>query len=654
MKKLISILLAGSMLFGTASMVNAADPANLKDLMTQGGIPVPLTANIDVDTDIQVKDTGSYADSLTIELSDDMTADYKTTMFMKAVRDAFENFVSKAEKKIAVSGGANASALQTELDNLPVYGEFEIKVILDDKMVIPDDVKADSKELKGFSNNVKNVFEETSRTYSDADKTLTINVATKATDKKTLEDNLETYLGDFTLECENVKISGEGVHTIKGTVTGFTKIGDDAATPEDESIAVINYKAVQQYDPTADIKADVNVTSGVTRPPVGGGGSSSFTVKVEVDGKVIERKVSSTTVEFDPYSLDVPEKEGFIFEGWFDKATGEKVEGDEIYTADKTIVARWIETGVADLTFEVEGEEAEVNGKDVNSVIVPKDAVEVTEEGTKLNLDDIKPILEDGKKFVGWYLDAEFTTPADADAIYSEDVKLYAKVIDSEEILDKDNHYAYIMGYPDGTVKAEKNITREEVATIFFRIMKDDLRESIMTQENDFTDVMVGRWSNCAISTIADYGIITGYADGTFKPQKNITRAEFVTMAARFVAVDENATANFTDVAGHWAEQNIKTAVAKGWINGYEDGTFKPDKNITRAEAITIVNKILERKVDQDGLHVDAEIWKDMSADAWYYYDVIEATNAHKFEAGANAEKWTECIENFDWTTLEK
>ena len=646
MKKLISILLAGAMALGSVSMVSAADPANLKELMAQENIPVPYSLSYDVDTDIQVKDTGAYADSLSLTLSSNMTADYKTTMYMQAVRDKFTELVTKAEDKITKKGGANADTLQAELDAAPVYGEFEIKVILDDGMEIPADMKADSKALKGFSANVSNVFEEVSRTYSDVDKTLTIKIATKAITKAELEAKLDEYLADFTLECEDVIITGEGVHTVKGTVTGFTKIGDD--------IAVINYKAVQQGDKTADIKADVDVSTGVTRPSLGGGDSTSITVKVEVDGKVIERKTSSTGIEFDPYSLDVPEKEGHLFAGWYNKETGAKVEGGNTYNSSMTIYAKWIPTGDVDVTFEVEGEDAEVNGKDVNGVIVPEDAVEVTEEGTKLVIGDIKPVLESGKKFVGWYLDAEFTTPADEDAVYTEDVKLYAKVIDAGDILDKDNHYAYIMGYEDGTVKAEKNISREEVATIFFRVMKDDIRANIMTTENDFTDVAEDRWSNCAISTIANYGIITGYQDGTFKPQKSITRAEFVTMAARFAEIDENATAEFTDIAGHWAEKNIKTAVALGWIDGYEDGTFKPDKNITRAEAITIVNKILDRKVDQDGLHADAVIWSDLSVDDWYYYNVIEATNAHKFEAGANAEKWTECIENFDWTTLEK
>ncbi len=646
MKKLISILLAGAMFLGSVSMVSAAVPANLKELMTQENIPVPYLLSYDVDTDIQVKDAGEYADSLTIEPSNDMKVDYKTTMYMDVVRAAFKECVSKAEDKITKKGGANAVTLQAELDAAPVYGEFEIKVILDDGMEIPADMKADSKALKGFSANVANVFTEVSRAYSDADKTLTIKIATKTITKAELETSLETYLGDFTLECEDVIITGEGVHTIEGTVTGFTKIGDD--------IAVINYKAVQKDNVTAKITADVDVSSSVVRPPVGGGGSTSITVKVEVDGKVIERKTSSTSIEFDPYSLDVPEKEGHLFAGWYNKETGAKVEGGNTYNSSMTIVAKWIETGDIDVAFEVEGEDAEVNGKDVNGVIVPEDAVEVTEEGTKLNLDDIKPILAEGKKFVGWYLDAEFTTPADADALYNEDVKLYAKVINADDILDKENHYAYIMGYPDGTVKPEKNITREEVATIFFRIMKEDIRANIMTKENDFTDVAADRWSNLAISTIADYGIITGYADGSFKPAKNITRAEFVTMAARFVAIDENATADLTDIAGHWAEKSIKTAVAKGWIDGYTDGTFKPDKDITRAEAITIINKILDRKVDAEGLHADAVIWEDLSVEDWYYYNVIEATNAHKFEAGENAEKWTECIENFDWTTLEK
>jgi len=255
-------------------------------------------------------------------------------------------------------------------------------------------------------------------------------------------------------------------------------------------------------------------------------------------------------------------------------------------------------------------------------------------------------------------MDAEYTIPADEAMTITEDTTFYGKTskIDGSQILDMDHHFAYIIGYPDGYVRPEQNISREEVATIFFRLLKEDARNSLLKDTNNFSDVESTRWSNNAISTMAGYGTINGYEDGTFKPGQAITRAEFVAMTARFYDL-ETAEVTFTDISEHWAEAYIASAAAKGWINGYEDGTFRPDQNITRAEAMTIVNHLLNRKVDAEGLHADAVQWADNIEGAWYYYDVLEATNSHNCEdraEGVLVEKWTECLENYDWSILEK
>ena len=163
-------------------------------------------------------------------------------------------------------------------------------------------------------------------------------------------------------------------------------------------------------------------------------------------------------------------------------------------------------------------------------------------------------------------------------------------------MLNKTDHFAYVIGYPDGTVHPNGQITRAEVATIFFRLLRDEVRDGAFTTSNTYSDVAYGKWYNNPISTMSALGIITGYPDGTFKPNKPITRAEFAAIAARFDETQSGKSATFSDVIGHWAAKEIGIAYYNDWIKGYPDGTFKPDQNITRAEAMTLINRVLERK----------------------------------------------------------
>ena len=251
----------------------------------------------------------------------------------------------------------------------------------------------------------------------------------------------------------------------------------------------------------------------------------------------------------------------------------------------------------------------------------------------------------------------------------TEDVKVTKKndpvkpVGPSKPQLNKADHYAYIVGYPDGLVHPEKNITRAEVATIFFRMLLDESREDFWAQENWFFDVMPTDWFNNAVSTLANANLINGYPDGNYRPNANITRAEFATIAIRFfleedVEITEN---NLSDVKGHWAEANIDLAYALNLINGYPDGTFRPEQQITRAEAMTIVNRVLERAPHKDHLLDDMIEWPDnMDEDIWYYADVQEATNSHEFyktkekDEDKAHEIWTELLPVRDWVALEQ
>ena len=223
--------------------------------------------------------------------------------------------------------------------------------------------------------------------------------------------------------------------------------------------------------------------------------------------------------------------------------------------------------------------------------------------------------------------------------------------------LNGDDHYAYIVGYPNGNVEPNGNITRAEVATIFFRLLTEKVRTANSTQSNSLSDVTRGQWFNHAVSTLSSMGIVKGHNDGTFAPNAPITRAEFAAIAARFDDKNTDTSSKFTDIASHWAKNEIGIAANKGWINGYPDGTFRPNQYITRAEAMTLVNRVLNRLPENSSDLLDSMIkWPDNSdASAWYYLAVQEATNSHYYKTKENKfEKWTELRETRDWTELEK
>ena len=243
---------------------------------------------------------------------------------------------------------------------------------------------------------------------------------------------------------------------------------------------------------------------------------------------------------------------------------------------------------------------------------------------------------------------------------------------DEEEIIDEEvplaetpwlntvDHYAYIVGYAeDGTVRPNANITRAEVATIFFRLLTDEARNSLWSTTNTFSDVASTVWYNTAVSTMANAGIIQGYEDGTFRPNANITRAEFAAIAARFMTSGYDVESDlFTDIAGHWARESINDAATAGWINGYSDDTFRPDNAITRAEAVTLVNNVLQRKPDADHMLDSMITWPDNPESAWYYEAIQEATNSHDYDMPSedddvDYETWTALQENRDWAALE-
>ncbi len=223
--------------------------------------------------------------------------------------------------------------------------------------------------------------------------------------------------------------------------------------------------------------------------------------------------------------------------------------------------------------------------------------------------------------------------------------------------LNGDDHYAYIVGYPDSTVRPQNGITRAEVATIFFRLLTDETRNANSTKTNSYSDVAAGAWYNHAVSTLSAMGIVKGDSQGKFNPNAPITRAEFAAIAARFDDKANTTAVDFSDIASHWAKNEISAAANNGWINGYTDGTFRPNNKITRAEAMTLVNRVLKRLPETaEDLHNDMIKWSDNSdTSAWYYLAVQEATNSHYYDLKENKhEKWSKLRETRDWTELEK
>lgn len=226
------------------------------------------------------------------------------------------------------------------------------------------------------------------------------------------------------------------------------------------------------------------------------------------------------------------------------------------------------------------------------------------------------------------------------------------------ELLEKEIHFNYVIGYTDGTIRPGNNISRAEVATIFFRLLTDEAREQYNKTTTSYSDIKDGAWCCRAVATLTNAGVINGYTDGTFRPNAPITRAELATIIARFAKLDVN-TKTFSDINGHWAQKNIELAAGNGWINGYEDGTFRPNNNITRAETFAMINRVLDRQTESvsDLLPTsEMNMWSDnMDADAWYYKDVQEATNYHKCDRVGDSvyEKWTEKVPDIDWASYQ-
>lgn len=385
-------------------------------------------------------------------------------------------------------------------------------------------------------------------------------------------------------------------------------------------------------------------------------------------------------------------RNGYTFTGWNTKADGSGTPyktGDWItMTGSVILYAQWtrnsshggddddkyyfaIQKVDAQDGHALNGAKFELYQLDKNDRIVNRRVVKTTQQGNKSGIALFS--VDNKKSYDGiWYyaevsapegyvLDRteyeinhkDFSDSLSAAVENADTVRNYRGT--TPDLLNDSDHFAYVIGYMDGNVRPYGLISRAETTTIFFRLLKDSVRDGNLLTSNTYTDVADDYWANTAISTMTGLGIVQGRSATTFDPKAPITRAQFAAICARFDTGKSNGTQSFTDIKGHWAEKYIERAAELGWIKGFEDGTFRPDTYITRAQAMTMINRVLNRiPEDESDLLPGMNVWPDCNPGDWFYLAVQEATNSHDFEHKAgNYETWTRLTKDPDWTRYE-
>lgn len=407
----------------------------------------------------------------------------------------------------------------------------------------------------------------------------------------------EPYLSHFT-------------HNHKEIITDTDYTAETGTSSQAKSLVL--YRAIQKFS--------VTYTDGI--------GGTSFADEVTSD----LRRGTPTPA----FTGGTPTRSGYTFTGW-EPSVAATVTDNAVYTA------QWAKNSSSSHHSTRYTLHYESNGGTAY-----KD--ERYSSGTKVTLD--KTPTRESYTFTGWYADKELTQKISSIKMTS-DKTVYAgwEATGVPDKLNGDDHFAYVIGYPDGKVHPKGNISRAETATIFFRLLKADIRDGNLTADNGFSDVANGQWHNKAISTMAKLGIVKGRRADSFDPDASITRAEFAAICARFNTKPVENNGSFSDISGHWAENEIERAAAFGWISGYPDGTFHPDARITRAEAMTMINRVLCRMPQSESDLLDSMVtWPDNKPSDWHYLAVQEATNSHDFNRqGEVGESWTKLTSVPDW-----
>ena len=385
-------------------------------------------------------------------------------------------------------------------------------------------------------------------------------------------------------------------------------------------------------------------------------------------------------------------RNGYTFTGWNTKADGSGTPyktGDWItMTGSVILYAQWtrnsshggddddkyffaIQKVDAQDGHALNGAKFELYQLDKNDRIVNRRVVRTTQQSNKNGIALFS--VDNKKSYDGIWYYAEVSAPEGYvldrteyeinDKDFSDSLSTAVKYADTvrnyrgttPDLLNDSDHFAYVIGYMDGNVRPYGLISRAETTTIFFRLLKDSVRDGNLLTSNTYTDVADDYWANTAISTMTGLGIVQGRSTTTFDPKAPITRAQFAAICARFDTGKSNGEQTFSDIQGHWAEKYIQRAAELGWIKGFEDGTFRPDTYITRAQAMTMINRVLNRiPEDESDLLPGMNVWPDCNPGDWFYLAVQEATNSHDFEHKAgNYETWTKLMKNPDWTRYE-
>lgn len=381
-------------------------------------------------------------------------------------------------------------------------------------------------------------------------------------------------------------------------------------------------------------------------------------------------------------SLSPPVKEGYTFLGWYD-TSGELIDfKTQTFDGAATVYAHWAKN--ATVTFKiVNGYWSGNSAKDKTVTVVLHPQANGSASGT-LDASDVPAIMIPAAGYENTPGHWDVTPNTEENGIsgnvtytyifgkkhHSSSSKDENKDKDNNKENNKDNntgettptkvpdllngsnHFAYVVGYKDGNVRPQGNITRAETAAIFFRLLKEEVRSENLSKHNDFADVTEDSWYNTAVSTMAGMNILKGRTATGFVPQAPITRAEFAAICARFDSGKAEENNSFTDISGHWAEKEIERAATLGWVSGYTDGSFHPDAPITRAEAMTLINRVLCRMPETKADLLDSMTkWPDNQPGAWYYLAVQEATNSHTYEQkDSKYETWTALTAEPDWS----
>lgn len=440
-------------------------------------------------------------------------------------------------------------------------------------------------------------------------------------------------------------LSGSEAELPEPSKTGYTFAGWEykEEDPGDGGVIVMSANE-QDNDPAAELyPAGTKLEMTCDEEYIARWTVNQYTITFDTDGGT---KIDPITQDYGTLVTRPanPTKSGYTFAGW------NKTIPSAMPAENMTITALWrSNTPDKDKDDDYTLKYVTNGGKVISSETKSRSWVK--------DYEDLPTPTRSGYRFEGWYYDTRLTDKVTDDVKVNKTVvTLYARWSSSETpgMLNDEDHFAYVQGYSDGNVHPYGLISRAETTTIFFRLLTDEVRDDNLLTSNTYTDVTNDYWANTAISTMTGLGIVQGRSATTFDPKAPITRAQFAAICARFDTGVSSGSRTFSDISGHWAEKYIERAAELGWIQGFADGTFRPDTYITRAQAMTMINRVLNRTPeDEEDLLEGMKVWPDCNPSDWFYLAVQEATNSHDYK-DRGGEVWTKLTRDPDWTRYER